>query len=89
MGKKEEESENEMESQHNLLSMPGGVSFSKSKLGPGVQVTKNIKVDLDIIKNMSVEDLKKAKLFQIGADGKPKELSAYRKRNLIERHQQA
>mmetsp|Transcript_6981 Transcript_6981/g.11186 ORF Transcript_6981/g.11186 Transcript_6981/m.11186 type:complete len:100 (-) Transcript_6981:2488-2787(-) len=41
------------------------------------------------MKKMSADDLRKAKLIQIGPDGKTKQLSAYRQKKLLTTHQDA
>ncbi len=96
VGKKEEdegESEKEPEELQSEVSGRGPKRSSKfafltRSAGERKQL-KNIKLDFDLMKKMSPEDLRKAKFIQIGPDGKAKQLSAYRQKKLLQDHQAA
>jgi hypothetical protein len=56
IGKKDDDAESEGE-------QPGVSASNKNKGTTNISVTQNIKLDLEIIKGMTVEELKKARLF--------------------------
>lgn len=88
MGKKDEDDEalkgedRPKSSQVTASRIPNKGKGQEQKIATSVQINKS-KLDLKMIKNMTIEEQLAANLAEIGPDGKPKQLSLYKQKKIL------